>query len=39
VDPERAARGVFSVLGKKISKGEIKDVKNMLPGDVREIWH
>lgn len=39
IDPEKAVRCVFSVLEKRISKGEIRDVKNMLPKDIREIWH
>lgn len=39
IDPEKAARCVFSVLEKRISKGEIQNVKNMLPEDVKEIWH
>ena len=39
IDAENAARCVFSVLEKRISKGEIENVKNMLPEDVKEIWH
>jgi uncharacterized protein (DUF2267 family) len=39
IDPEEAAEGVFAVLEKKISKGEIKDIKSQLPRDVKELWH
>jgi uncharacterized protein (DUF2267 family) len=39
IDPEKAARSVFSVLGKRISRGEIRNVRNMLPEEIREIWH
>lgn len=39
IDPEKAARCVFSVLEKRLSKGEIRDVKRMMPEGVREIWH
>ena len=37
-DPELAARAVFHVLAKNVSPGEIKDVKNMLPAELRELW-
>jgi uncharacterized protein (DUF2267 family) len=39
LDPEGAAEGVFAVLDKKISKGEIKDIKSQLPKDIKELWH
>jgi uncharacterized protein (DUF2267 family) len=38
IDPEDAAEGVFAVLGRKISKGEIRDVKGMLPKEIGELW-
>jgi uncharacterized protein (DUF2267 family) len=38
LDPERVARGVFAILAKKISRGEIQDVKKTLPPEIRELW-
>jgi uncharacterized protein (DUF2267 family) len=38
VDPEEAARAVFVLLAGRVTKGEIEDVKHILPGDVRELW-
>jgi uncharacterized protein (DUF2267 family) len=35
---ERVARAVFTVLAKRITEGEIDDVKHVLPKDVREFW-
>src|SRR6267378_928372 len=37
-DPERIARAVFAVLAKRVSEGEIEDVKHVLPGDIRHLW-
>jgi len=37
-DPERVARAVFAVLAKRVSEGEIQDVKHVLPGDIRHLW-
>jgi uncharacterized protein (DUF2267 family) len=37
-DPEDLARGVFIVLTERITKGEIEDVKHVLPAKVRELW-
>ena len=38
IDPEEVARGVFSVLKKHISEGEIQDVQHLLPANIRELW-
>ena len=38
IDVESATCAVFSLLENKISNGEIKDVKNMLPPSIRELW-
>ncbi|HEU4342336.1 MAG TPA: DUF2267 domain-containing protein [Candidatus Binatia bacterium] len=38
VDPEKVMRAVFKVLERHISKGEIEDVKNMLPRSLQELW-
>jgi uncharacterized protein (DUF2267 family) len=37
-DPEKVARGVFAVLSKRVSEGEIEDVKHLLPAEIRELW-
>jgi uncharacterized protein (DUF2267 family) len=37
-DPERVARAVFTVLAHRVSQGEIEDVKQTLPGELRELW-
>jgi uncharacterized protein (DUF2267 family) len=38
VDPEQAARAVFVLLAGRVTKGEIEDVKHILPAEVRELW-
>ena len=38
IDVERPVRGVFKLLARKITSGEIEDVKNMLPAEVRTLW-
>ncbi len=38
VDPEQAARAVLRVLAARISAGEADDVRQMLPGAVRDLW-
>jgi uncharacterized protein (DUF2267 family) len=38
VDPEQVARAVFTVLAKRISEGEIEDVKHVLPEEIRDLW-
>jgi len=38
VDPEHIARAVFKVVAAHISEGEIRDVKNILPKDLRALW-
>lgn len=37
-DPEEAIAAVFGLLQRKISAGEIKDVKQMLPEPIRSLW-
>jgi uncharacterized protein (DUF2267 family) len=36
-DPEQVARAVFSILGKHVSAGEMRDVKNVLPRQIRAL--
>ena len=38
IDPERAARAVFSVLARRVSEGEIEDVRQLLPAEIRDLW-
>jgi uncharacterized protein (DUF2267 family) len=38
VDTEHAARAVFTVLTKRISRGEMKDVRSILPEEIRTLW-
>jgi uncharacterized protein (DUF2267 family) len=38
VNPEVIAHAVFSLLAKRISGGEIEDVKHILPVDIRDLW-
>jgi uncharacterized protein (DUF2267 family) len=35
---ELAVRAVFKVLARHVTGGEIEQVKNQLPGDVRPLW-
>ena len=37
-DAERIARAVFKVVAAHISEGEIRDVKQILPKDLRALW-
>lgn len=38
IDPKEAVRITFRVLENHVSKGEIKDVKGMLPPEILEMW-
>ena len=38
VNPQQICRAVFRVLVRHTSKGEIEDVKHMLPKELRELW-
>ncbi|NIO09738.1 MAG: DUF2267 domain-containing protein [Deltaproteobacteria bacterium] len=38
VDPEQVARAVFKVVARHITAGETKDIKALLPGELRELW-
>jgi uncharacterized protein (DUF2267 family) len=38
VDPERIARAVFAMLSRHVSKGEIENVKHVMPAQIRELW-
>ena len=38
IGPEQAARAVFRVLSRRISAGEAEQVRQILPGEVRQLW-
>lgn len=38
IDAETIVRGVFKVLAKRITEGEIEDIKHILPPELRELW-
>jgi uncharacterized protein (DUF2267 family) len=38
VQPQRVCRAVFRVLAKHTSKGEIEDVRHVLPKALQELW-
>jgi uncharacterized protein (DUF2267 family) len=38
IDPEVVARAVFTVLSRRVTEGEIEDVKHILPAEIRELW-
>jgi uncharacterized protein (DUF2267 family) len=38
IDPETAAAAVFDLLARHLDAGEAKDVADVLPRDVRELW-
>jgi uncharacterized protein (DUF2267 family) len=38
VDAEGIAAAVFRVLSRRVSQGEIEDIRAMLPKEMRELW-
>jgi uncharacterized protein (DUF2267 family) len=38
IDPEEAARVVFTVLANRVTAGEIEDVQHVLPDELRDLW-
>ncbi len=38
IDPEEAARAVFTVLANRVTAGEVEDVKHVLPDELRDLW-
>ena len=37
-EPEAVARAVFRVLSRRVSEGEIDDVRQLLPTEIRDLW-
>jgi uncharacterized protein (DUF2267 family) len=35
---ETIVRGVFKMLSRRITEGEIEDIKHILPPELRELW-
>lgn len=38
IDADEVVRAVFKVLQKHVSRGEVDDIKHILPGELRELW-
>jgi len=38
VEPEEIARVVLQVLARHVSAGEIEDIKQLLPQELKELW-
>ena len=38
VDPERLVRASLAALARHVSEGEVQQVRNMLPADLRDLW-
>lgn len=38
IDPEQIIRAVFQVLARRITAGEIEDIKHILPPELRTLW-
>jgi uncharacterized protein (DUF2267 family) len=38
IDGEQVAHAVFAVLAARISEGEIRDVEQVLPAEIRDLW-
>jgi uncharacterized protein (DUF2267 family) len=38
LEPEQVARAVFEVMQRRVTEGEIEDVRNMLPSRIRVLW-
>lgn len=37
-EPEAVARAVFLVLSRHVSEGEIEEVRQLLPAEIRDLW-
>ncbi|MBD3320349.1 MAG: DUF2267 domain-containing protein [Chitinivibrionales bacterium] len=39
IDPEIAAHAVIAVMNSEISSGEAQEIRELLPVDLRQLWH
>jgi len=37
-DPERVTRAVFKLIAERVSAGEVRDVRDILPAAIAELW-
>ncbi|MEN8185143.1 MAG: DUF2267 domain-containing protein, partial [Myxococcota bacterium] len=37
-EPERVARAVFLLLSRHVSEGEIEEVRQLFPAEIRDLW-
>lgn len=37
-DPEKVCRNVFRLLSRRITEGEVRDVRQMLPKPIQHLW-
>jgi uncharacterized protein (DUF2267 family) len=38
IDAEKIVRGVFKMLSRRITAGEIEDIKHIMPPELRQLW-
>jgi len=38
INPEKILRAVFKMLSKRVTEGEIEDIKHILPPELRSLW-
>jgi uncharacterized protein (DUF2267 family) len=38
LDAEQVARAVFAVMARRVTEGEIDDVKHVLPAELQDLW-
>ena len=38
INPEQAVRAVFSLLSRKVSEGEIADIRGIMPKSLQDLW-
>lgn len=38
IDSERVVRAVFTVLSRQVTQGEIEDIVQMMPSELKEFW-
>jgi uncharacterized protein (DUF2267 family) len=38
VNPESVSRAIFALLERRVTEGEIEDVRHVLPAEIRSLW-